>query len=68
MVIQMLFNKKVQIIFLWTKFTFLKNYLFVYIIEGNLWIIYQFFHLDKLSIRYDLLYLKICAMFKWSMV
>jgi len=43
-------------------------YIVVYIIEGNLWISFQIFHLDKLSIRYDLLYLKFCLMFKWSMV
>jgi len=56
MVIEILFNNKIQIIFFWIEFTFLKiNYIVVYIIEGNLWTSFQFLHLEKLSIRCDLL-------------
>jgi len=40
----------------------------VYIIEGNLWIKFQFFHLEKLSIKYELSNLMFYVMFKWSMV
>jgi len=54
-VIQMLFNNTIQITFLSTKFTFFKNiYIVVYIIEGNLWINFDIYHLDKLSTRYNL--------------
>jgi hypothetical protein len=65
----MLFNNKIKIIFFWIKFTLRKlNYIVVYIIERNLFISFQFFHLDKLKIRYNLLYLKFCVMFKKNMV
>jgi len=69
MVIQMLFNNKIQIIFFWNELKFLKNiYIILYIIEGNLWINFQFFHLDKLLIRYEWSNLRFYVMFKWSMV
>jgi len=54
-VIQMLFNNTIQITFLSTKFTFFRNiYIVVYIIEGNLWINFDIYHLYKLSTRYNL--------------
>jgi hypothetical protein len=67
MVVEMLFNKKFQVIFFWTEFK-LYIYIVVYIIEKKLWISFQIFHLNKLSIKYVLLYLKFCVMFKWNMV
>jgi hypothetical protein len=47
MVIQMLFNNKIQKKIFWIKFTFKKRVI-VYIIEKKLWISFQFFHIDKL--------------------
>jgi hypothetical protein len=66
MAIEMLFNKKIQFIFP-NEFT-LYIYIIVYIIEGTSWIKFSFFHLDKLSIRYELSNLRFCVMFKWNMV
>jgi len=40
----------------------------MYIVEQNLQINFQFFHLNKLSIRYELSNLKFYVMFKWNMV
>jgi hypothetical protein len=65
MVMEMLFNNKIQLIFFELNLNFFKiKYIVVYIIEGNLCIIFQFFYLKKLSIRYNLIYLKFCVMFK----
>jgi hypothetical protein len=36
----------------------------VYIVERNLWTNFQFFHFDKLLIKYELLNLKFCVMLK----
>jgi hypothetical protein len=63
MVIEMLFNNKIQIIFFE-----LYIYNILYIIERNLWINFQFVHFNKLSIKYELLNLKFSVMFKWNMV
>jgi len=44
MVIEMLFNNKIQISFFQTDFTLLKlNYITVYIVEENLWINFKIF-------------------------
>jgi len=53
MAIEMLTNnKKLKKIELNLHFSKTK-YVIVYIIEGYLWINFQFFHLDKLSMRYE---------------
>jgi hypothetical protein len=66
MVFEMLFNNKIQIIFFGTKLNFLKNELCTLLKEiyGK----FQFFHLNKLSIKYEWSNLMFCVMFKWSMV
>jgi len=68
MAIEMLFNKKNQFIFQMNLHFLKKTYIIVYIIEGTSWIIFIFFHLDKLSIKYELSNLRFCVMFKWNMV
>jgi len=71
MIIEMLFNIKIHIIVFWTiKYIYIYIYIYkiVYNVEGNLSIIFLFFHLDKISIRYEFSSLRFCVMFKWSMV
>jgi hypothetical protein len=53
MAIEMLFNNKIQKTIFWTEFTFKTRNKIIYSIEGNSWINFQNFHLDKLSIRYE---------------
>jgi hypothetical protein len=48
----MLTNNKIQINFFQLNLQFSKtNYIIVHIIERYLWINFQFYHLDKLSIN-----------------
>jgi hypothetical protein len=69
MIIEMLFNNKIQIFsFELNLHSLKKNYWSMYIVEGNLWINFQFFYLNKLSIRYELLNFKFCVMFEWNIV
>jgi hypothetical protein len=52
MAIEMLTNNKIQINFFQLNLQFSKtNYIIVHIIERYLWINFQFYHLDKLSIN-----------------
>jgi len=68
MVIEMLFYNKIQIVLFWTEFIFSKKiYIGVHYWKKftNKFSIFSF---GQIIIRYDLLYLKFCVMFKWSMV
>jgi hypothetical protein len=67
MVIEMLFNDKIQKKYFELNLHLKKLYTCVHHwrkFMNN----FQFFHLDKLSIKYELLILKFCIMFKWSRV
>jgi hypothetical protein len=57
MVIEMLFDNKFVM-------NFFFNYIIMYSIEGILLNIFLFFHLDRLSIRYEGSNLRFCIMFK----
>jgi hypothetical protein len=61
MVIEMLFNNKVQIFSFWNEFT-MRIYNCVHYCRN--FINFQFFHLNKLSIRYELSNLRFCVTFK----
>jgi hypothetical protein len=57
MVIEMVFNNKIQVFFFSIHFIFLKEkYIVVYIIEKTLRLNLKICHLDKLSIKYQILY------------